>query len=71
MWFRSDSIEHYFDLNGPSLSPLMADEVFPMFILSPSLGLGSGSPGGGGGRGVSSPLTHMGLSDNHEGLHYR
>eukprot|EP00038_Savillea_parva_P030927 m.81569 g.81569 ORF g.81569 m.81569 type:complete len:332 (+) comp9411_c0_seq1:345-1340(+) len=62
----SDSIEQYFDLSGPSLSPLMTDEVFPMFILSPTMGLG-GSPHGR----MASPLTSRDQLENNENLHFR
>jgi len=62
-----DSIEQFLDLNGPSLSPLMSDEVFPMFILSPTMGLGSaGSP-----RRITSPLVSREALEAADGLHFR
>eukprot|EP00035_Acanthoeca_spectabilis_P021366 m.437819 g.437819 ORF g.437819 m.437819 type:complete len:319 (-) comp18164_c0_seq1:188-1144(-) len=60
----SDSIEQYFDLSGPSLSPLMADEVFPMFILSPTMGLGGASR-------MGSPLAAREALESHDNLHFR
>lgn len=52
-------------MNGPSLSPLMSDEVFPMFILSPTMGLG---PGGGQ---LGSPLATREQLENNDNLHFR